>query len=246
MDGGACQTHTLRRRRSVGDEFGPLDRTGAVRRRPRAEPGSCRILAVVRPRFVGEALAGAIAAPPRREVVGAVDDPHQALHSLERLKPTVLLVQLPLAAALPLLRATTASSEPVSVVAIGVPATDGAILGWARAGVAACVCDDAALSDIVDTLDALARGETPCSPTVAAVLLRGIRSARALDTHDHAHLTARERAILELLVQGLSNKQIALALTIELSTVKNHVHRLLGKLGVATRAEAADVAALWL
>ena len=55
-------------------------------------------------------------------------------------------------------------------------------------------------------------------------------------------LTRREREILELIDEGLSNKQIAQRLRIELPTVKNHVHHILGKLGVHRRAEAAAVA----
>jgi DNA-binding NarL/FixJ family response regulator len=52
-------------------------------------------------------------------------------------------------------------------------------------------------------------------------------------------LTSREREILDLIDEGLSNKQIAQQLRIELSTVKNHVHNILGKLGVQRRGEAA-------
>ena len=52
-------------------------------------------------------------------------------------------------------------------------------------------------------------------------------------------LTRREREILELLSTGLSNKQIALQLSIELSTAKNHVHNILEKLGLHHRADAA-------
>ena len=53
------------------------------------------------------------------------------------------------------------------------------------------------------------------------------------------HLTLREREIVALVGRGLSNKEIARELCIELPTVKNHVHRILDKLGVSRRAEAA-------
>jgi DNA-binding NarL/FixJ family response regulator len=55
-------------------------------------------------------------------------------------------------------------------------------------------------------------------------------------------LTTREREVLELIDEGLSNKQIAQHLSIELPTVKNHVHHILGKLGVHRRTEAAALA----
>ena len=86
------------------------------------------------------------------------------------------------------------------------------------------------------------RGEAACSPRVAAALLRRVadRGARArrLDG-EFAPLTSRERQIVALIDEGLSNKEIAARLCIELSTVKNHVHNLLEKLGARGRGEAA-------
>jgi DNA-binding NarL/FixJ family response regulator len=75
---------------------------------------------------------------------------------------------------------------------------------------------------------------------MVAALLR--RVATLADGHDGARgagLTAREHEIMELVEQGLSNKEIASALRIELPTVKNHVHNILEKLRVTRRGEAA-------
>jgi two-component system, NarL family, nitrate/nitrite response regulator NarL len=81
----------------------------------------------------------------------------------------------------------------------------------------------------------------PCSPKLAATLLRRVaalaqeqRSPSALDS-----LTIRERQIVGLIGDGLSNKEIASGLKIEVATVKNHVHNILEKLNVTRRSEAA-------
>jgi len=84
----------------------------------------------------------------------------------------------------------------------------------------------------------------PCTPRLAAMLLGRVatlaqerRVPSALD-----ELTAREREVVELLGEGLSNKEIASGLQIEVATVKNHVHNILDKLHVTRRAEAAALA----
>src|SRR5690606_5745579 len=87
---------------------------------------------------------------------------------------------------------------------------------------------------------AVTRGESPCSPRIAAMLLRRLASgaARQADA-DGQDLTPREREVLGLIARGLSNKQIAAQLCIEVPTVKNHVHRILEKLAVRRRSDAA-------
>jgi DNA-binding NarL/FixJ family response regulator len=80
-----------------------------------------------------------------------------------------------------------------------------------------------------------------CSPRVSAILLRRLSALasqrQAADTE--LVLTAREAQILKMLELGLSNRDIADQLCIAVHTVKNHMHSLLSKLGVSTRAQAA-------
>ena len=103
---------------------------------------------------------------------------------------------------------------------------------------------DASVAELVAAIESVARGESLCTPSVAAALMRRLASlARSwADADPIEPLTRREREILELIDEGLSNKQIAQRLRIELPTVKNHVHHILGKLGVHRRAEAAALA----
>ena len=98
-----------------------------------------------------------------------------------------------------------------------------------------------------DHLLALARnsggGRAQCSPEVSSILLRRVYAFAAQANPDATTdvLTRREIEILELIEQGLTNQQIASRLSLTLHTVKNHVHNLLSKLGVASRAEAVTV-----
>jgi len=92
-----------------------------------------------------------------------------------------------------------------------------------------------------DAVLSIARGEFRCSPRVAALLAKRVSalSQRLTPDQRHGHLTPRERAIVPLIDEGLSNKGIAARLGIEISTVKNHVHHILEKLHALRRTRAA-------
>jgi two-component system nitrate/nitrite response regulator NarL len=141
-----------------------------------------------------------------------------------------------------------ARSPRAPVLAINVPARERDVIACAEAGVACCLTAEASIDDLIGAIASVARGEAPCSPWTTAVLLRQIATlARARRAPAGAtaperlpvQLTLRELEIVELVDRGLSNKEIARELCIELPTVKNHVHRILDKLGVRRRTDAA-------
>lgn len=98
------------------------------------------------------------------------------------------------------------------------------------------------LEHLVELMRAVAHGHSHCSPEVSAILVGSVYAAVAGDTLPDLvtePLTARETEILILLEQGMTNQQIASQLSVTVHTVKNHVHNLLNKLGVRSRAEAS-------
>src|SRR5207245_4897045 len=92
------------------------------------------------------------------------------------------------------------------------------------------------LAESVRTLD---RGEFPCPTSIASILLRHAAASRDHSGRSASPLTTRERDIAALIERGLTNKETATALSIEVATVKNHVHHVLEKVGVARRAAIA-------
>jgi two-component system nitrate/nitrite response regulator NarL len=156
-------------------------------------------------------------------------------------EPDVVLLDtagVDVAEAVEALRAALPASR---IVALTVPSREQELLAYVEAGVDGFVTVDASFSELVAAIASAARGEALCSPTVTAALIRRL-AARArvhAATEPPVALTAREREIAELIGGGLSNKQIAHRLCIELPTVKNHVHHILGKFGVRGRSEAA-------
>jgi two-component system, NarL family, nitrate/nitrite response regulator NarL len=136
-------------------------------------------------------------------------------------------------------RTLAAQVPQVRVVALGVPETDGHVLACIEAGVAGYVPRDGSLETLVATLMGVDRGEVLCSPRIIGSLFRRVAELAAQPQPPLERLTVRELEILELIDQGLTNKEIARRLCIELSTVKNHVHNILEKLQVRRRADAA-------
>ena len=126
------------------------------------------------------------------------------------------------------------------VVAFAVGEQEADAIMCAQAGVSAFVDRGASLDELVDAVTACGRGEMSISPRLAALLFRKVgQLSNDLSGSTDATLTSREAEILSLLQQGLSNKEIAGRLGIRVPTVKNHVHRLLEKLGVHRRTQAA-------
>lgn len=126
------------------------------------------------------------------------------------------------------------------IVAYGVVDESRQALSCAEAGAAAFVSGEATGEQLVNTILAVARGEFNCSPRFAAALVQRLRTlaqGSALGAEDF-RLTVRERGILSLLDEGLSNKEIAARLGIEVSTVKNHVHHILEKTHATRRSQA--------
>jgi two-component system nitrate/nitrite response regulator NarL len=127
------------------------------------------------------------------------------------------------------------------VVSVAMHETDAHVIAAAEAGVIAFVPREGTVDDVIAGMAAAMRGETLCSPKTAAALLRRVNSLAERDAKPRveSRLTARERQILQLIDEGCSNKEIASRLSIELPTVKNHVHNILEKLQVSRRSEAA-------
>jgi two-component system nitrate/nitrite response regulator NarL len=136
-------------------------------------------------------------------------------------------------------REIASAARDAHTVALVAPDQELDLLGWARAGVSGFVSWQASSHQLVDILRRAARGESPCSPDVADAFLRRARERPGWDVPHEASLTKREAQIADLVADGLSNKAIASRLSIELATVKNHVHRILEKLRVQSRGEAA-------
>ncbi|SCL34905.1 two component transcriptional regulator, LuxR family [Micromonospora rhizosphaerae] len=178
--------------------------------------------------------------PPIGYAAGATgaDDAVRLLHTR---RFSVVLLSMAGVQSRGICRDIVVAADPARVVAYAVSVSDGEIMTCAEAGVSGYLLRDDPYPQMVTAVQAAARGDIWCPPPVAAVLMRrvGPRGTGLEVSTGPGRLTARERQILGLIDDGLSNKEIARRLSIEVRTVKNHVHNLLEKLRVHRRGEAA-------
>jgi DNA-binding NarL/FixJ family response regulator len=195
-------------------------------------------------RIYREGLQTALEADPRIDRVAAAADSVECEHALASLMPAVLVLDALAENALAVARSLRDTAT--GVVALGVAESEPQVLAFAEAGVSAYVTREQPLDGLVTSIVAVARGEARCTPRIAGILLRHVASLageRERREHRPVHLTRREAEILSLLGYGMTNKQIARELSIELPTVKNHVHNILEKLDVSSRVQAVAVTA---
>lgn len=194
------------------------------------------ILVLADIRIVRDWLVADLSEAPDLVVTGAADCA-SALRASAEHRPDVLLFDRSTPDCLIAVRELLAGWPCTRAIAFGVKETEPEVAVCAEAGVRAFVPRSASRRDLVEAVRRVVQGEFVGSPAVSALLLRC--HAQGPAPAQPTRLTPREIQILDLLALGRSNKEIAVALGIELATVKNHVHSLLRKLRVRRRTEAA-------
>ena len=211
---------------------------------PGQDSGAIRVYIVAPVRVHREAVRRLLHGRGALEVVGSGRDDASGVALARELRPDLVLIDTSTVVCLAAIRAFRVALPDVKIVALGVPETDQDVIDYAEAGVSAYATTEQSVEELVAAIEGAAHGEALCTPRAAAALLARLaalaaeREPRVVET---ARLTAREQEILRLIDQGLSNKEIAHELFIEVATVKNHVHHILGKLKVKTRSEAAAI-----
>lgn len=174
-------------------------------------------------------------------VVTVAWDPVSLGVALQDYPPDVILLNLSTRDGDALLREVFTLQPDARVIVLGISEDDEAeIVTCAELGVAGYHLLTDSFDDLMLLVRRVSDGESLCSPRISAILLRRLSTLAAKRRPEvkELALTSREDQILRLLDLGLSNKQIADQLCIAIHTVKNHVHSVLTKLDVRSRAEA--------
>jgi DNA-binding NarL/FixJ family response regulator len=195
------------------------------------------VLIVSDVRLHREGLAGLLERVPTITVAGAVDVDTALRRPARRRTVDAELLDLLPPECLKIVQPLRQLYRQIRVVAIGVREVESEVLACAAAGIDGYVPVNATADDLVAVLDGLKRDELVCSPKVAASLYNCVGLLRAVSAEP---LTVRELEVVELMNEGLSNKEIARRLGIEASTTKNHVQNILLKLNVHRRGQAAS------
>lgn len=200
-----------------------------------------RVVVVARMRLLREGLADALDAAPDLMVVGVAGSAVAGRALAAGGPPPVGVVEIgtldgPAPAGDPL------AGWPGPVVVVGCPERMDDLVAIIEAGAAGFVTVDQPIEDLLEAILHAGRGEMVCPPPVAAALARrlaALGAGRGPGAPRVGSLTPREREIALLLEEGLTNREIARRLVVEVPTVKGHVQNILRKLEVRRRGEAA-------
>ena len=184
---------------------------------------------------VRSGLAGLLASHPEVEVVGEAADGAEAVEKASALAPAVVLmdISMPGVDGIEATRRLSDSGFAGAVVMLTSFSDKTRVTEALRAGAIGYLLKDCEPDEVVAAIRAAANGHSPLDPRVAGALLPS-RTAEP-----GAELSAREREVLDLVAEGLANKQIARRLGIAERTVKVHVGNVFRRIGVADRTSAA-------
>ncbi|MBB4711503.1 response regulator [Streptomyces luteogriseus] len=183
---------------------------------------------------------------PDITVVGEAANVEQALVRVPALRPqvAVLDVRLPDGDGVTVCRELRSQMPELACLMLTSFDDEEALLDSIMAGASGYVLKQIQGSDLVSAVRTVARGQSLLDPSATAKLMARLRQGQEPEPEPDAlpGLTEREREILALIGEGLTNRQIGQRLYLAEKTVKNHISRLLAKLGVERRIQAAVIA----
>jgi two-component system, NarL family, nitrate/nitrite response regulator NarL len=210
-------------------------------RAKQAFPESVSVLLISRVRLYRDAVIALLNRHPGIHVVGTMALNAETLTELDAAPLDVVLLDMGSPGAVALAASVIKRRPCTRILGFGVDDVAPQVVACAEAGLCGYIPAQASTADLASAIRRVATGETVCSAETAGLLFRHLAEISRKDPSADvdAALTARQREILRLIEQGLSNKEIAQQLALGPSTVKNHVHALLRRLHVGRRGEAA-------
>ncbi len=185
--------------------------------------------------IVRQGLATIINRDPEMTVIAQAEDGQQAIACFGEHQPDVTLMDLrmPQMGGVEAITAICAQFKPARIVVLTTYDGDEDIYRGLQAGAKGYLLKDAKPNELLNAIRMVNRGQQYIPPEVGAKLVQRM---------SNPELSERELEVLGLMAQGMSNSDIAPALTIGESTVKSHVNRILSKLGVSDRTQAVIIA----
>lgn len=186
-----------------------------------------------------------VRAQPGFKVLAASADATEALKKVREAKPDIVLVDFGLEDhdSLSLTATVHAEVPEARVIVMGLLPMQEDVAHYVRAGASGFIMKDASFNEFFDTIRAVAKGArvlpSQLTNSLFSQIVRNVAVKNEARVMEAVRLTTRERQVIDLLGEGLSNKEIAGRLHIAVHTVKSHVHNVLEKLALHSRLEVA-------
>lgn len=206
-----------------------------------------RVLLLEDNRLLREGLTAMLKEQPDIAVVAASGS-GVLIAKRRHLKPDVVLIDVGVRShnGLRLIELVQKSAPEAKVIVMDLAPVQTELMEYVRAGVCGFVLKDATFDDFLKTIRVVAKGGKVLPPILTGSLFSQIVDVAARrekgNPFTSVRMTKREREVVELIAEGLSNKQIASRLNLAIDTVKSHVHNILEKLALHTRLEIASYA----
>jgi DNA-binding NarL/FixJ family response regulator len=202
-----------------------------------------RVLIVDDEDLMREGLVELLTSDPGIEIIGQASTGREAVDRARRLAPDVVLmdVRMPDLDGIAATRELSRAAPDTRVLILTTFEQDDYVFGALRAGASGFLLKRARPEELIAAVHTIAAGDSLLSPSVTRRVIDRMAQQPTPELADQAkldELTPREREVLEPLARGLSNREIAEALTVEESTIRTHVKRILMKLGLRDRVQA--------
>jgi two-component system nitrate/nitrite response regulator NarL len=166
----------------------------------------------------------------------------EAPEALRKLYPDMILLDASALASPGYAQALRVAAPAAKIIVFGLTAVDHKIIASANIGIGGFVGRNGGAEELIGAIEQTWRGRFAATPEVTTALIDGLANLSRLGQSGPPSddLTPRQRQIVPLLKQGLSNKEIARLLGIEVATIKNHVHSILGRMQLRRRGQIAS------
>lgn len=179
-------------------------------------------------------------------VVAEARDGNEAVREALKFKPelAVLDVRMPKLSGIEACREIRSALPETNVLMLTSYADEQAVMSAIVAGASGFMLKEVQTSDLIEAMRVVGRGGKTLDPVSSAAVIEQIRRGNVVSEEDRvaSQLTERELKILDLIADGMTNREIGEALYLSEKTVKHHVSDILGKLGITRRVEAAAFA----
>lgn len=198
-----------------------------------------RILLVDDHPLVRKGMLAALQTEPDFQIVGECGNGAEALLKFEALYPDITLMDLvmPVMDGVEAIKQILQKHPGSKILVLTSFSTDDKVFAALQAGASGYLLKDSGPDELITAIRQILKGESSLHPAIARKVLNGMHPAQRQNRNNG--LTSREKEVLAYLAQGMSNPEIAERLVVSVATVHSHVNRILSKLGLESRTQAA-------